>query len=254
MNIFVGNLAFEAKDADVYKLFMGFGRVAFVSIVMDKKGTKSRGFAFLEMPDEQEAQAAIASLHGKEFMGRPLNVEPARPKPETGRDIRKREKMQSRLKIETQVAIEDKSENPIKPGFNPDFKRTGKYREGRRTFSFLRKRAQAGIKEPIAPQKKHKENPLRWRKKREQPKPWQKKPGESSPWQKKQEEAKPWQKRQGGSRPWEKSGIDESKPLSGVSGEFKQKSHGKPKPWQKSNNLKKKFQFKSRKKSGEHKR
>lgn len=80
MNIFVGNLLFEATEEDVRRAFEAFGNVASVAIVMEKKGDKSRGFGFVEMPDDQKAQAAITALNGKEFMGRVLNVEPARPK------------------------------------------------------------------------------------------------------------------------------------------------------------------------------
>ncbi len=216
MNIFVGNLAFEAKEADVYKLFMGFGRVSSVSIVMDKKGKNSRGFAFLEMPDEQEAQGAITALNKRVFMARPINVEPARSKIEAGRDSRN---------------IGGGSKNQIESEFNPNLKRTGRYRQGRRTLSFLRKRAQAGIKEPAMPLKKHHENPMRWRKKREQSRPWQKKQGESKPWQKSRGESKPWSK---------------------TEGEPGHKSRAEAKSWQKNSDRKKQFQFKGRRKSGEH--
>lgn len=243
MNIFVGNLSFDSTEKDVRRLFEGFGIVASAVIVMDKKGKKSRGFGFVQMPDVEQAQAAITALNGKEFMGRPLNVEPARPKPEAGRDSRKKEKMQPKFKAETQHTIDGESGNQAKPRFNPVFKRTGGYRGGRRTLSFLRKRAEASIEEQVMPQRKNKENPMRWRKKREQ----------SRPWQKKREESKPWQKRQGESKPWEKTGV-ESKPWRKAEGEFRQKSQGESKPWQKSSNRKKQFQFKGRKKSGEHKR
>src|SRR3989338_10049425 len=82
MNIFVGNLSFEATQGDVKKLFEGFGNVTSAVIVMsrEKKAPKSRGFGFVEMSDEEQALAAIAALNEKEFMGRVLNVDPARPK------------------------------------------------------------------------------------------------------------------------------------------------------------------------------
>jgi len=78
----VGNLSFDSTVADVKKLFEGFGNVASAMIVMEKqkKASKSRGFGFVQMPDEQQALAAIAALNSKEFMGRLLNVNPARPK------------------------------------------------------------------------------------------------------------------------------------------------------------------------------
>lgn len=159
MNIFVGNLSFEAGNDDLYGLFMPFGSVTKISIVMEKKGDKSRGFGFLEMPDEQQALAAIAALHGKEFMGRPLNVEQARPKPEAGKGERKRQKRV--------VKKADTAREPAQP-----FERTGEYRKGRRTLTFLKKRAEAGITKPYIPKRKNKENPLRWKRKA---KPWEKK-------------------------------------------------------------------------------
>ncbi|MCX5680912.1 MAG: hypothetical protein NT079_01270, partial [Candidatus Omnitrophica bacterium] len=81
MKIFVGNLSFAATEADVKALFEGVGEVSSVVIRMEKKEAKSRGFGFVEMPDDQKAQTAIASLNEKEFMGRPLIVNLARIKP-----------------------------------------------------------------------------------------------------------------------------------------------------------------------------
>jgi len=81
VNIFVGNLSFKANKRDAKNLCEGFGSVASVRIMMEKKGDKPRGFGFVEMPDEQQALTAIAALNGKEFMGRPLKVSPAGPKP-----------------------------------------------------------------------------------------------------------------------------------------------------------------------------
>ncbi len=77
MNIFVGNLLFEATEANVRRIFRNFGEVAGVSIVMEKNGSKSRGFGFVEMPNEEQAQAAIKGLNEKDFMGRHLLVSPA---------------------------------------------------------------------------------------------------------------------------------------------------------------------------------
>ncbi len=78
-NIFVGNLSFDATKENVRKLFEEYGTVAGVSLVEKRKG-KSRGFAFVDMPDEDQKNKAISSLEGKEFMGRPLIVNPMRPK------------------------------------------------------------------------------------------------------------------------------------------------------------------------------
>jgi RNA recognition motif-containing protein len=79
MNIFVGNLPFLAKADDIKSVFEAFGTVSFVNI-KKKSGENSRGFGFVSMPDDIQAQAAIVGLQGKEFMGRPLNVSIERPK------------------------------------------------------------------------------------------------------------------------------------------------------------------------------
>lgn len=79
MNIFVGNLSFLATENDVKSIFEAFGVVASVHI-KKKSGKNSRGFGFVAMPDDAQAQAAIAALQDKEFMGRPLSVSIGRPK------------------------------------------------------------------------------------------------------------------------------------------------------------------------------
>ena len=212
MNIFVGNLSFDATKADVSELFEGFGSVASVVIVMQKDGKKSRGFGFVEMLDDQQAQAAIAALAEKEFMGRPLNVEAARPKSEGGRDSRRRKKIRPKTKAEVQQY--------------PLFHKTGGYKGGRRSRSFMMQRAAAGIEEQASPKRKNQENPMRWRKKRGQPKPWQKSQGESKPWKKAEGESRPWRKTEGQARPWKKA--------EGDSRSWK-KARGESKPWRKSN-------------------
>ena len=80
MKIFVGNLSFEAAEADVKKFFESAGSVSSAMIVRERKKGKSLGYGFVEMPDDGQATAAVASLNGQEFMGRPLNISPARPK------------------------------------------------------------------------------------------------------------------------------------------------------------------------------
>jgi cold-inducible RNA-binding protein len=82
MNIYVGNLSFEAAEADVRPLFEAHGQVATVSIIEDKFTGRPRGFAFVEMANDAEAQAAIAALNGKDLKGRPLTVNEARPRTE----------------------------------------------------------------------------------------------------------------------------------------------------------------------------
>ncbi|KPK73279.1 RNA-binding protein [candidate division WOR_3 bacterium SM23_60] len=80
MNIYVGNLPHQATDSDVQKAFEAFGKVTSVNIIKDKFSGKSRGFGFVEMPNKDEAQAAIAGLNGTEIEGRTINVNEARPK------------------------------------------------------------------------------------------------------------------------------------------------------------------------------
>jgi RNA recognition motif-containing protein len=81
-NIFVGNLDFGATEEGVRSLFEAYGQVQRVSIKTDRDTGRSRGFAFVEMPDEAEAERAIAALNGAQFGGRALNVNEARPKTE----------------------------------------------------------------------------------------------------------------------------------------------------------------------------
>jgi len=80
MNIFVGNLSREATDEDLRKLFEAFGEVATANVIKEKFGGQPRGFGFVEMPAKAAAQTAITELNGKEFMGRALNVNEARPR------------------------------------------------------------------------------------------------------------------------------------------------------------------------------
>jgi RNA recognition motif-containing protein len=80
MNIYVGNLSFDASEEDLQKLFSGFGQVSSATIVKDKYSGQPRGFGFIEMPEQAEAQAAIENLNGKELLGRSINVSEARPR------------------------------------------------------------------------------------------------------------------------------------------------------------------------------
>jgi len=82
MNIYVGNLSFDLKEEDLQKAFEAYGKVTSASIVRDKYSGQARGFGFVEMPDADEARTAIASLNGKELLGRQLNVNEARPRPD----------------------------------------------------------------------------------------------------------------------------------------------------------------------------
>ena len=85
MNIYVGNLSFQATEEDLRTAFGAFGQVSSASIVKDRYSGQPRGFAFVEMPDAQEARAAIDGLNGKELVGRPINVNEARPREDGGR-------------------------------------------------------------------------------------------------------------------------------------------------------------------------
>src|SRR6266498_1025772 len=84
MNIYVGNLSWGLKDQDLANLFAPFGEVGSAKIVTDKFTQRSKGFGFVEMPNDEEAQAAIAQLNGTEIEGRSLVVNESRPKQEGG--------------------------------------------------------------------------------------------------------------------------------------------------------------------------
>ena len=79
-NIYVGNLSFRATEDDVRQAFAAYGEVASVSIVMDRETGRSRGFAFVEMPNGHEANAAIEAVNGAEISGRAVSVNEARPR------------------------------------------------------------------------------------------------------------------------------------------------------------------------------
>jgi len=82
MNIFVGNLAPEVTESDLATLFRQFGDVKSVQVARAMFTDESRGFGFVEMPGKRHSLAAIAGLNGKDFAGRPLRVNEARPKVE----------------------------------------------------------------------------------------------------------------------------------------------------------------------------
>ncbi len=84
MKIYVGNLPFETTDEDLAQEFSAFGEVASANVVIDRVNGRSRGFGFVEMPTDSEAEAAIAALNGKELMGRPLTVNESRPREDAG--------------------------------------------------------------------------------------------------------------------------------------------------------------------------
>ena len=83
-NIYVGNLAFTATDDDVRSAFEQFGEVSAVNIVKDRETGRSRGFAFVEMPDAEAAKQAIDGMNLQPIAGRNVTVNEARPKPNRG--------------------------------------------------------------------------------------------------------------------------------------------------------------------------
>jgi cold-inducible RNA-binding protein len=85
MKLYVGNLSFETTENDLQDLFEQHGQVSEVSLMMDRMTGKSRGFAFVTMPDNSQAGAAMTALNGKELAGRTLNVNEARPREERPR-------------------------------------------------------------------------------------------------------------------------------------------------------------------------
>jgi RNA recognition motif-containing protein len=82
--LYVGNLPYTTNDGELQQLFEQHGSVTSAQVVMDRDTGRSKGFGFVEMGTDAEAQAAIAALHGAEFGGRTLTVNEARPKPEGG--------------------------------------------------------------------------------------------------------------------------------------------------------------------------
>ena len=83
VNIYVGNLSYEATQDDLRQAFEAHGEVSSVSIIMDKMTGRSRGFGFVEMPDNGAGQAAISALNLQEIRGRAMTVNEARPKSES---------------------------------------------------------------------------------------------------------------------------------------------------------------------------
>ncbi len=227
MDIFVGNLSFEAREADIKKLFESFGTVAAAVIVMQKgkKIPKSRGFGFVSMPDEQQALAAIGALNGKDLMGRLLKVTAARPRIEAApEDQSVREQRPEHAA--GRRAFRPEAGDPVRTALHQGAHKPGTYRGGRRTRSFLRRRELEGTREEFKPQRRSHDNPMRWRKEkgdsfsqrkgRFEKKPWEKRADASRPWRKAAKqfparqgsfaEHKPWKKSADTSRPWKKTG------------------------------------------------
>jgi RNA recognition motif-containing protein len=86
--LYVGNLAYRMTNSDLEQLFAAHGAVQSAQIIMDRDTGRSKGFGFVEMSTDQEAQAAASALNGQEVEGRSLTVNEARPRPERGSDWR----------------------------------------------------------------------------------------------------------------------------------------------------------------------
>lgn len=84
-SVYVGNLNFETTEADLRNLFTPFGEVERISVINDRETGRPRGFAFVEMPDDQEAAQAVAGLNGREVAGRALRINEAAPRLERTR-------------------------------------------------------------------------------------------------------------------------------------------------------------------------
>lgn len=87
MNIYVGNLAYQATEGDLRNAFGAFGEVTSAAVITDKASGQSKGFGFVEMADDESARRAIAAIDGSPIKGRPVKVNEARPR-EDRRDDR----------------------------------------------------------------------------------------------------------------------------------------------------------------------
>lgn len=85
MNIYVANINWKTKDESLEALFARYGEVSSAHIITDRETGRSRGFGFVEMPDEEQGQAAIDAVNGTEFEGKVLTVNVARPREERPR-------------------------------------------------------------------------------------------------------------------------------------------------------------------------
>ncbi len=84
MNIYVGNLAYEVTDEDLNEAFSPFGEVTSARVIRGRFTDRSRGFGFVEMSNDTEAQTAIDDVNGKEIKGRAVTVNQARPREDRG--------------------------------------------------------------------------------------------------------------------------------------------------------------------------
>ena len=92
MNIYIGNLAFSVTGEDLQTMFTAFGEVQEVKVIMDRRTNQSKGFGFVEMPSNSEADQAIKALNGKFIGGRNIKVNPA----DSGRKKKRRSSFRRR--------------------------------------------------------------------------------------------------------------------------------------------------------------
>jgi RNA recognition motif-containing protein len=85
MNIYVGNLAYSVTQDELREAFAAYGEVESANLIMDKFTGESKGFGFVEMPNNSEADAAIKALNEQQMKGRPIRVNQAKPRAERGR-------------------------------------------------------------------------------------------------------------------------------------------------------------------------
>jgi RNA recognition motif-containing protein len=84
MNIYVGNLSYRMTEDDLHQAFAEFGEVTSAKIITDRDTGQSKGFGFVEMPNQSEGEAAISALNESDVQGRNLRVNEARPRPDRG--------------------------------------------------------------------------------------------------------------------------------------------------------------------------
>ena len=82
--LYVGNLSYDTRDEGLKEAFSAFGSVESATVIMDKMSGRSKGFGFVEMSDDNDAEKAIEALNGKDCSGRPLKVNEARPREANG--------------------------------------------------------------------------------------------------------------------------------------------------------------------------
>jgi len=82
MNIYVGNLSYSVTDNELRDLFSEFGEISRASVIMDRETGRSKGFGFVEMPNDAQAKAAITAMNDKDVNGRNLRVNEAKPREE----------------------------------------------------------------------------------------------------------------------------------------------------------------------------